>query len=104
MLNLECSAHLFADDFVIYWFIQNHEDCTNLQNDLHLIEMWCSDWLPIIYRKNKAVSFSTLKNLVQHSYKFSAQPIEKVSSYKYLGVHLTQSFLEDLHRAGMFQR
>lgn len=82
--NLGCFASLFADDF-IYRSIQNHEDCGDLQNDLHLIEKWCPDWLITInFLSKQNCFFFTLWNLVQY--------LQKVLSHKYLGIHPAHNF------------
>ena len=37
-------VRLFADDTVIYLTIKSESDCRQLQDDLHSLEKWESDW------------------------------------------------------------
>ena len=37
-------VRLFADDTVIYFTIKSESDCWQLQDDLHSLEKWESDW------------------------------------------------------------
>ena len=44
MLYVTTRVRLFASDTVIYLTIKSERDCRQLQDDLHSLEKWESEW------------------------------------------------------------
>lgn len=96
--NIVNQLRLFADDCVIYTTIRNPGDSIALQHDLNHIAAWCDQSLmPLNTEKCKLVSFTRKKTVSQFSYKINSFPIAAVTSYKYLGVHLSPSLSWTFH-------
>lgn len=92
-LNLTSSIRLFADDCVIYRRITDTDDQALLQQDLNIISLWCNTWqLEINLNKTKFISFACRPSQTLRKYTLNRVDIEKVKTYKYLGV----TFAEDL--------
>lgn len=90
--NVSLSIRLFADDCIVYRKISSPDDHVILQNDINLISMWCSKWQVVLNSvKCKLVSFSRKKSNSDFSYYINNSAINRVQSYKYLGIHLTQN-------------
>lgn len=96
--NIKSNIRLFADDCVIYHPIRKESDSLELQNDLRKIYSWCENWqMKINIDKTKSVTFTTRSNLDTFIYKINETPIEKVSAFKYLGVHLSSNLTWNCH-------
>lgn len=65
------------------------DDCIQLQNDFTL-EEWCGKWqMQINTSKTKFLNFRNKRNSTVFNYSLFDAPIERVHTYKYLGVHFT---------------
>lgn len=96
--NIKSKLRLFADDCVLYSAIKSPDDNSILQDDLNTIALWCNNWLmPLNLSKCKLISFSRKRSIIHHAYNINAVPICPVTSYKYLGVHMTPSLSWELH-------
>lgn len=90
--SISSKIRLFADDCVIYRQITNPDDHIMLQQDLNSISAWCDNWLMSLNgSKCKVVSFSRKQSLSLHSYLLYNSPLSVSTSYKYLGVHLSDN-------------
>lgn len=88
--NISSSIRLFADDCVIYKKITCMADVAELQSDLSRLKEWCSNWqMEINVEKTKHLKFTNISSACSNSYKINDIVIEKVTSFKYLGVILT---------------
>lgn len=101
------STRLLANHCVIYRSINTLSDLTLLQYYLNSIESWCSIWLMILnISKCKHVRLSNTNS----NYSFPAKyflnnnRLKSVSSYKYLGVHITSDLSWNNHTDRVFPR
>lgn len=97
-----CKIKLFADD-VLLWIVTQIEDIDRaihlLNEDLrNLFEFFCARKLSVNEMKTKYMIISS-RPVVQPatSLTLNSQPIERVSSFKYLGVIITENQKLDLH-------
>lgn len=87
--NLSSRIRLFADDCIVYRTIRCDSDFYALQSDLDTISEWCARWqLPLNSDKCKVLSFTRVTPL-EHSYHLRPCILQRVSSYKYLGLHFS---------------
>ena len=79
--NISCLA--YADDIVILADTPN-----KLNNLLKILERWCTNWaLEINTNKSQIVHFRPKKvNITNHAFSINDIELEKVSTYRYLGV------------------
>lgn len=90
-------VRLFADDCVVYRAISHISDQEALQDDLDKISQWCATWqLPINIDKSKVISFSRV-NTMNCSYYLGLCELQRVFSYKYLGVYLSHDMSWAIH-------
>lgn len=90
--SLTSTIRLFADDCVIYRKISDTSDHLILQNDLDRIGIWCTDWLMNInVSKSKHMNISTSPSRSSTQYFLQGRNIDRVSVYKYLGVHFSET-------------
>lgn len=83
--------NLFADDCVVYREITCVDDTKALQSDLDAINKWCNIWLmELNIRKCKHMRISRTSS-VSSIYHIASTSLETVSSYKYLGIHITSN-------------
>lgn len=83
------SIHLFADDCVFFREITTNDDIHALQSDINAISNWCSTWqMKLNVKKCKFMRVSRLST-IPPSYHLDHIALESVSSYKYLGLHIT---------------
>lgn len=91
--KIQCTVKLLADDFAVYQTITNSSDNAMLQIDLDNFSSWCSDWLMKLnvtkWECMRISRHSSDPNPVVHAFNTSARI--SVTSYKYLGVHITDS-------------
>ena len=88
-----CKYQLYADDTVIYYTGNNLNVSTNiLENDLTNFTNWCKgNALTINTSKSKYVCFgmkSQTRNIQNHSLFMNQAKLDKVASYKYLGIQI----------------
>lgn len=91
------SISLFADDCVLYREITNTSDVAILQSDLDCVSNWCNKWnMQLNTNKCKVMTVSRLNS---HStfYYLNSVLLEGVSSYKYLGIHISSNLSWEPH-------
>lgn len=95
---VSCNIHLFADDCVIFRDISNPNDISLLQQDLTAISEWCDTWLMNLnINKCKVLRISRSNTVPPSTYYLNDVTLENVSSYKYLGLHITTQLTWSLH-------
>lgn len=93
------NIHLFADDCVIFREITSNNDATILQSDLNAISAWCNTWqMELNITKCKAMRVTRRTN-PPPAYHIANTPLDCVSSYKYLGVHISSDLTWNTHIA-----
>ena len=96
-----CKYQLYADDTVIYMSgpVTNTSDSVN--TDLSSFKDWCTqNKLTINVKKNKCVYFglkSQIRNIINHRICIDNTQINRVNSYKYLGVTLDSTLNYNAH-------
>ena len=79
-------VRLYADDVLIYSYINSKDDCISLQQDL---EQWSLKWQMLFNpAKCKFLHITSKKTLLIHNYYIATSPIKEVTSIKYLGVQI----------------
>lgn len=88
---------LFADDCVLYRKIIHHSDIMTTQKDLNSINEWCRTWrMELNINKCKSMRISRT-NVMSPTYLLNNTPLECVTSYRYLGVHITNNLSWKTH-------
>lgn len=88
--HVSSCIRVFADDCIIYRPIKNSEDHLSLQNDLDVINGWCSAWLMTLnVSKCKVMSFTRKPSISEFSYSINHSILSTATQYRYLGVILT---------------
>lgn len=91
--------HLFADDCVIFREVTSNHDTAILQSDLNAISSWCNTWrMELNISKCKSMRVSRRNNTLP-AYHINNTPLDCVSSYKYLGVHVSSDLTWKTHIA-----
>ena len=86
-------VHLFTDDTVIYLTIKTESDCWQLQDDLHSLEKWESDWrMEFNPSKCNIVMVTRRHTPFKFQYKLHGKVLETVDTTKYLGINLLHDF------------
>ena len=91
-LSENCFASLYVDDLLLYKIITDPRDYATLQSDINSIADWINEhYLSLNSSKCKCMTVTRLR---QHSVSpptllLNGEPMEKVDSYKYLGITLT---------------
>jgi hypothetical protein len=91
---------LYADDILLYRSIKTENDYYILQQDIALLEAWISQrYLQLNPAKCKHIIVSRKHLPIQLSLqlRICGAPIEKVSSFKYLGVWLSENLKWNAH-------
>lgn len=91
------NIHLFADDCVIFREINNDNDVTALQSDINAISNWCEQWLMELNTTKCKVLRISRTALSTGSYYLNNTLLEPVTSYRYLGIHITTDLTWSLH-------
>ena len=88
--DVDSKINLFAElDFALYHEIKSPEDAFALQNDLERLYKWSCDWdMDFNAKKCFSVSVTLKRNFIASEYHISDDLIEKVQSFKYLGVYI----------------
>lgn len=89
---------LFADDCVLYREINCPSDQTELNNNLTNISKWCSMW-GMMLNTDKCVymQLTRKERPLKHAYKIESDSLKEVTSYKYLGLTITNTLSWNLH-------
>ncbi|KAM7303245.1 reverse transcriptase family protein [Ixodes scapularis] len=87
--SISSSISVFADDCVVYREITNDSDVHIIQSDINAISSWCDAWhMKLNTMKCKTMRISR-KAALCPNYFLSNNILENVSTYKYLGVHIS---------------
>jgi ribonuclease P/MRP protein subunit RPP40 len=100
--NISSNIRLFADDCCIYRTIKSNNDQIALQKDLNAIEAWCTKWgMELNLKKCVSMTVSRRLHKIDRNYTIGGVDLDKVDSYKYLGVVLNSklSFNEQVDGA-----
>lgn len=85
--DFKCNYLSFADDLKIFTAVKSNRDIVNLQHDLNLLNIWCTDNKLILnISKCKFLSFSNKLNPSQAHYSINGNTLERVNSINDLGV------------------
>ncbi|CAB4025778.1 Hypothetical predicted protein, partial [Paramuricea clavata] len=85
--ELKSTVRLFADDALLYCFIESDVDADSLQADLCKLEEWQDRWqMEFNSTKCKVMCITTKKNIIKKQYMFCGQILEEVEDHPYLGV------------------
>ena len=78
---------LYADDVLLYSYIQSQTDYTNLQQDLNSLLYWSHTWqMSLNPKKCEFLRITNKKFPVTNNYFVDSSPIKEVPHSKYLGV------------------
>ena len=92
---------LYADDTVLFLSGDLEISTTNLQRDLKYFKQWCDrNQLTMNIKKTKYVVLglkSQTRKIVNHTLCINTKRLEKVSSYKYLGLTLDMNLNYNKH-------
>ena len=93
---------MYADDTILYTANRNIEDSVGkMQADLDQLSWWCqSNGISVNVEKTKIMTFGRpqkIKDLEPFEIMFHNTPIQKVLSYKYLGITLDSQLNYKLH-------
>lgn len=95
--RVHSSINLFADDCVIYREIRNANDSLALQSDLNAVSSWCSEWVMTLNINKCKVMHVSRTSAPSSTYTLQQHTLDIVSSYKYLGVHISNNLSWDQH-------
>lgn len=86
---LDCRKLSFADDFKLFYAIENPDDVHFLQLQLDLFATWCQhNKMALNPSKCSVISFSRKQRLLTHNYHLLGSPLKRESCIKDLGVIL----------------
>ena len=81
-------VRLFANDTVIYLTIKSERDCWQLQDDLHFLEKWDSEWsIEFSPSKSNVIQVTRRHTPFKFQYKLLGKDLETVDTTKYLGIN-----------------
>lgn len=89
----------FADDTVVLGLISNNNETAYL-NEVDDLALWCQSnnlALNVSKTKEMVVDFRKVQSRAYTPLTISGEPVERVSNYKYLGVHLTEDLSWSQH-------
>ncbi len=89
----------FADDTVVLSLISNNDETTYL-DELERLTSWCQDYclsLNVSKTKELIVDFRKRQQRPYTSLMISGTPVERVSSFKYLGVNISEDLTWTAH-------
>ena len=83
-------VRLFADDTVIYLTIKSESDCRQLQDDLHSLEKWESDWcMECNPSKCHVIRVTRRRTPFKFQNKLHGKVLETADTTKYLRINLS---------------
>lgn len=89
---------LFADDLKLYRCVESAGDCELLQNDLNMLNNWCTkNGLCLNSSKCNVLRFSRRKDSDLFQYYLHGEPLVNVSEFKDLGVTMETSISFNKH-------
>lgn len=93
------SSHicLFTDCCILYRLMSKTSQQFVLQPDLNEIQEWFSTWHIALNVDNKLFAVFCTSSKHYFHYSFNGSKIEPCSSYKYLGIHITDSLSWCVH-------
>ena len=92
------SIRLFADDCVLYRQVQTREDYTMLQQDLSTLSQWAKLWdMSFNVKKCAHMCISLKRKPAINDYNIDGQHVPKETTYKYLGVTVSNDLSRNTH-------
>jgi hypothetical protein len=89
---------LYADDVKLFKEVKDPSDCYDLQRDIDNLSRWCdANGLRINVGKCKFMSFTRQSSPHRHVYHINGIPLEKVESFRDLGVVFTPDLSFNAH-------
>ena len=82
------SVRLFADDCLLYRPVQTKDDHQALQDDLHQLELWASDW-GMRFNASKCYILS-INNKTSYFYELNKTILKQVDNNPYLGLLISK--------------
>ena len=101
---VESDVRLFADDTILYVFVDNPVTSANsLNQDLARIKQWAEQWIiKFSPPKTESMTISRKRNKLQHpALFFGDTQIKEVPSHKHLGINLSNDLSWNLHLTNM---
>lgn len=97
----------FADDTVVVGLISSNNETAYL-DEVELLSSWCKDNnldLNVTKTKEVVVDFRRERQKIQYApLKIFGHPVERVSSYKYLGVLISEDLAWTLHTSTLIKK
>ena len=85
--SIKSTVRMYADDTLVYNAINSINDCTQLQNNLLLLEKWANIWqMQFNPSKCELLAVTNKKLTPSFTYHINNVPIKTVQHAKYLGV------------------
>ena len=95
---LSSPVRLFADDAITYLAIKNQQDTQQLQDDLHKISEWASNWMmELNTQKCEVIRVSRKRNVANQIYTLNNSVLRVTAASKYLGVTITSDLKWNQH-------
>jgi len=95
-----CNIRLFADDTCLFIEVEDRNDaCEKINEDLAAMNKWSKQWLVSFSApKTKSLIVSNKKDYnLNPTVSLGNQPIEEVTSFKYLGLSFTSNLRWNVH-------
>ena len=103
--KMSSTVRLFADDAIMYLTIRTQQDTVELQDDLHALCNWASDWkMELNSQKCQVITVTRKRTRIQHQYRMNGAVLDSVTSTKYLGITITQDLKWNRHIASICQK
>ena len=85
--RVSSSVRLFADDYLLYRVIKDHQDAELLQIDLNQLQEWERDWQMLFNPdKYEHIRITNKRKIIQTSYTIHGQQLKETIQAKYLDV------------------
>uniref|UniRef100_A0A6G5ACH5 Putative tick transposon n=1 Tax=Rhipicephalus microplus TaxID=6941 RepID=A0A6G5ACH5_RHIMP len=96
--NCRVKIRLYADDCALYSLIHTVEDQVKLNTEIEKLMKWCNSWqMCVNYQKSVAMSITNKKCPLVYNYTADGNILNRVTEYKYLGLHICSNFHWDRH-------